>query len=144
MAVRGWPEVNLKIEADKCRRILVVDDDESVLAVLRDVLIRLGQGYEIVTAGDGRDALAIVGQMRFDLVITDLMMPDVDGIVLTQHIRESTSDTAVIWMTAYGCHRVRAEAARLAVYCCLEKPVEVGRIRQTVREALELVECGND
>lgn len=134
----------MRMEADRCRWILLVDDDERVLAVLRDVLIGLGRGYEIVTAGGGREALARIGEMRFDLVITDLVMPDADGIALTQYVRETASDTAVIWMTAHGCHRVAAEAARLAIYCCMEKPVEVGRIRQTVREALEAVGCGKD
>jgi DNA-binding NtrC family response regulator len=143
-AAKGCPEVDLRMEAGKCRRILLVDDDKRVLFILRDVLIGLGRGYEIVTAGGGREALARIGEMRFDLVITDLVMPDVDGIAFTQHVRDAASDTAVIWMTAHGCHRVRAEAARLAVYCCLEKPVEVGRIRQTVREALEAVGCGKD
>ena len=121
---------------DTPKRILVVDDDERVLFVFHDALVRLGSEYEIVTARNGRTAQEKVRETPFDLIITDLRMPDVDGIALTEAIRAHHAGATVIWMTAYGCHSVRAEAARLAVYRCLDKPLEISEIRDTVREAL--------
>jgi len=118
------------------KRILVIDDEVNVLFVMQDGLMRLGDGYEIVTAQHGRAALDKIRAMPFDLVITDLRMPGMDGVELTEAIKGLNPDTVVIWMTAYGCHEVRAAAARLMVYACLNKPVEVAEIRRIVREVL--------
>ena len=122
------------------KRILIVDDDERVLWVLHDALVRVEDGYEVVTARSGREALHEFGKQPFDLVITDLRMPGMDGVELTRAIRALDPGAAVIWITAYGSHEVRDELARLAVYDCLDKPLEIAEIRQVVREALEATE----
>jgi DNA-binding NtrC family response regulator len=119
------------------KRILVVDDEVNVLFIMHDALIRLGSEYEIVTAQNGHEALGKVRAMPFDLVFTDLRMPDMDGVELTEAIKTVNPNTVVIWMTAYGCHSVRAEAVQLMVYDCLDKPVEVAEIWRIAREALE-------
>lgn len=118
------------------KRVLVIDDEVNVLFVMQDGLTRLGDGYEIVTAQNGRAALDKVRATPFDLVITDLRMPGMDGVELTEAIRALYPDTVVIWMTAYSCHEVRAAAARLMVHTCLNKPTEVAKIRRIVREVL--------
>jgi DNA-binding NtrC family response regulator len=118
-------------------RILVVDDDERVLFVLRRALLAFQNGYEIVSTQDGREALDRAKEIPFDLVITDLKMPGVDGIALTQAIRGLNFGTVVVWITAYGCAQVSDEATRLSVYECLEKPLRIEEIRRVVREALE-------
>ena len=74
------------------------------------------------------------------IVLTDLRMPGMGGIQLTEAIRALDSGAIVIWMTAYGCHKMRTEAARLSVHCCLDKPIKVGQIRQIVQEAFGAVE----
>jgi DNA-binding NtrC family response regulator len=122
------------------KRILVVDDEANVLFIMHDALIRLGNEYEIVTAQHGHEALGKVRTMPFDLVFTDLRMPDMDGVALTQAIKTVNPNTVVIWMTAYGCHSVRAEAALLMIYDCLDKPVEVAEIWRIAREALQSTE----
>jgi len=121
-------------------RILIVDDEERVCFVLRRALARMSNGYEVVTAQDGRDALDKVKATRFDLIITDLRMPGMDGVELTEAIKAVDASTVVVWITAYGCHKVRAEARRLSIYDCLDKPLKVTRIRQIAREALESAE----
>mgnify|MGYP001225599899 CR=1 FL=1 len=118
------------------RRILVVDDERSVLLVTHRTLVRLGDGYEVVAAQNGREALDRIREAPFDLVITDLKMPEMDGVALTEAIRELCPDTIVIWMTAYGCGSLMDAAARLMVYGCLEKPVEVAEILRMARKAL--------
>lgn len=122
---------------DRRKRILVVDDELNVLFVMHDALTRLGDEYEIVTAQNGQEALDKIKTVSFDLAITDLRMPGLDGVELTEAIKALHPSTVVIWMTAYGCHNVKDEATRLAVYACLEKPVEVAEIWRVVREALE-------
>jgi DNA-binding NtrC family response regulator len=125
------------------KRILIVDDDERVLWVLHDALARMEDGYEVVTAQSGREALHEFGEQPFDLVITDLRMPGMDGVELTRAIRALDPGAAVIWITAYGSHEVRGETVRLAVYDCLDKPLEIAEIRQAVRNALQATEGQN-
>jgi DNA-binding NtrC family response regulator len=96
-------------------------------------------GYRVVTAQDGTEALRMVTAQPFDLVISDVRMPGIDGIELVEAIRASKLNTAVIWVTAYGCHRLQAESDRLNVYCCLDKPLRIGEIRQAALEALETI-----
>ena len=118
------------------RRILLVDDDTRVLFVLGETLGTLGDRYEIVSAENGQSALAILRETHFDLVITDLRMPDMNGVELTEAIRALSPTTGVIWMTAYDCRTLVDQAARLEVFRCLDKPLEIDDIRDTVREAL--------
>jgi DNA-binding NtrC family response regulator len=119
------------------KRILVVDDEEHVLFTLRHTLARLGDEHEIVTSSSGHDALTQAQDGPFDLVLTDLRMPEVDGVALTEAIRVRQPGAIVIWMTGYGGPAVSAEAQRLGVYRCLDKPLEVSEIRSVVRQALE-------
>jgi two-component system response regulator HydG len=121
---------------DLRKRVLVVDDEVNVRFVMHDALARLGGEYEVVTAQNGHEAMEKITAMPFDLILTDLRMPDMDGVELTEAIRASHPNAVVIWMTAYGCHHVRAQAARLRVYDCLDKPVELPEILRIAREAL--------
>jgi CheY-like chemotaxis protein len=123
-------------------RVLVVDDDDWVRFVIRRALEDLGDEFDIATAGSGNDALALFGEGEFDLVITDLRMPGMDGIQLTEAIRDLDPRAVVIWMTAYICHDAEREAVRLGVDMCLEKPLEVGEIRSSVLAALNRADAG--
>jgi CheY-like chemotaxis protein len=118
------------------RRILVVDDDPMVLFVFHDTLKDLGNAYDIVATQSGLKALDQVQEEPFDLVITDLTMPDLGGVELTEAIRQASPDTLVVWITAYGCHSVAADAVRLGIHRCYDKPLEVDEILQAVRDAL--------
>jgi DNA-binding NtrC family response regulator len=118
------------------KRILVVDDDETVLFVFHDTLKRLGEEYQIVTAASGIEALKAFQERPFDLVITDLSMPDLGGVELTEAVKTLAPDTVVVWITAYGCHNVYSEAVQLGVYLCRDKPLEVDEILRIARDAL--------
>ena len=118
------------------RRILIVDDDPMVLFVFRDTLKDLGEAYEIVATSSGHEALNKIKDKPFDLVITDLNMPHLGGVQLTEAIRKTSPSTAVVWITAYGCHSRFVDAERLGVYRCCDKPLEVEDILQLAREAL--------
>ena len=115
-------------------KLLIVDDDHAVLNQLKWAL---GDEYEVETAQSGVEALSKFKEMGFDLVITDLRMADMDGVELTEAIRAWDPVAMVIWITAYDCHKMRAEAERLSVYRCLDKPLELPEIRAVVSQALE-------
>jgi DNA-binding NtrC family response regulator len=121
----------------KHARILIADDDPGVLLILRTTLERMKNGYEIVATRDGTEAFHTITAQPFDLVITDVRMPGLNGIELVEAIRTSKLNMAVIWITAYGCHRLQEECDRLDVYRCLDKPLKIGEIRQADSEALE-------
>ena len=119
------------------KRILVVDDDPMVLFVFRDTLKDLGDAYEIVATQSGLEALHEIRETPFDLVITDLTMPDLGGVQLTEAIGQTRPDTIVVWITAFGCHSVSLDAARLGIYRCYDKPLEVDEILRITREVLD-------
>jgi len=118
------------------KRILVVDDEDKILFVLRRALARLREACQVETAQNGRQAFEMALNAPFDLVLTDLQMPDMDGVALTEALRELKPDPAVIWMTAYHCCAKAEEMKRLGVCCCLDKPIEIGEIRRIVSETL--------
>jgi len=102
-------------------RILVVDDEKIKRVTLADDLG--SQGHDVVTAADGAEALRRLDLERFDLVVTDLKMPGIDGLELLKHIKHGRlADVAVILMTAYGSIPVAVEAVKLGAYDFITKP----------------------
>lgn len=81
-------------------KILLVEDELSVRRSICEVLQRVG-GYEVHEAGDGLEALELLKSRKFDLVITDYIMPRVDGLKLLEHIRAKCPETRVIFMSGY-------------------------------------------
>ena len=93
-------------------RILVVDDEKIKRITLADDLS--AEGHEVVSAADGEDAWTQLQTAQFDVVVTDLKMPRLDGIDLLKRIKQGRmADMAVIMMTAYGSIPVAVEAMRL-------------------------------
>jgi CheY-like chemotaxis protein len=119
------------------QRVLIVDNEAKILFVLERVLDTLGSECQVVCSGNAREALKLAQESRFDLVLTDLEMSQMDGITFTEALRALPYDPVVIWMTASCCRMASVDAKRLGVHRCLDKPIEVGEIRQIVREALE-------
>ena len=116
--------------------ILIVDDEERVLFVLQNALKKLEEAFEVMTADTAEDALRKLDDVACDLVITDLIMPDMDGLEFTRRVRARENSPKVIWMTAYGCHSFAGDVDELGVFRCVEKPLEIGQIRQLARDAL--------
>jgi two-component system, NtrC family, response regulator PilR len=116
-------------------RILVVDDDRGMQDVLDIMLSRAG--YKVATADDGAVALDIIGKKKFDLVITDLKMPRVDGIELLKGIKETAPGTAVILLTAFASGETALAAMREGAYDYVEKNFNVEDLLAIVRDALE-------
>jgi DNA-binding NtrC family response regulator len=122
------------------KRILIVDDDEKLATLLQEGLRALGEGYDVVTAGGTDEALAKVSKRPFDLVITDLMMPEVDGLQLLEALKVINPSMVTVAMTAFDSGEIRAKAESFGVYRYLAKPFSVQEFRQCVMDALQEAE----
>ena len=120
---------------DDPANILVVDDDEETVTLLREILSK--EGYNVDTAADGKIALDKIGSRPPDLVISDIHMPDLDGMSLLAELRVRFPDVPVILMTAYGSLKTAVDGLRSGAFDYLSKPFIVDDIRLVVRRALE-------
>ncbi len=116
-------------------KILVIDDELIVCRSCQRVLAKAG--YDVSTTQYPRDALKRLQEDSFDIVITDLMMPEVGGMDILQAVKEENSDTEVIIITGYGTIRNAVEAMRLGVYDYITKPFTPKELISTVEKAIE-------
>jgi len=116
-------------------RILVVDDEQSMREFL-DILLER-EGYRVDVAESGEAALALLQGTSYDLVITDVKMPGLDGLALLARIRELSPDTAVLMVTAFSTAEHAVEAMKLGAYDYIAKPFNVEEIKIIVRNALD-------
>jgi len=123
--------------AKAASKVLVVDDEETLTWSMTKTLAKDTGKYEIIIANTGTDALHILEQGPIDVVVTDIRMPDINGLDLLSRIREKYPSTKVIIMTAYGSPEVYKEATRRGSYYYLEKPFEISDIRTIILKALE-------
>ena len=120
------------------KKILIVDDDQDICETLSDILDE--EGYDVVTASDGQEALEKIRQGSFNLVITDIKMPIMDGMALLKEIEKSHTDIEVIVITSYGNEGQQVEAARLGAYEYLNKPLNLDQLKNIIVRALQLEE----
>jgi len=120
------------------KSILVVDDEQ----VLRESLVELfdSEGYEALSAGDGKEALQVAVDRPIDLVLTDVRMPEMDGIELLQRLQKVAPETPVVILTAYGTVETAVEAMRKGAIDYLLKPVNFDDVLLTVSRALQVGE----
>jgi signal transduction histidine kinase/CheY-like chemotaxis protein len=123
--------------ASKTGKILVAEDDPEARELL---VLLLGTGdYSVIAAADGVEALGLLRTEQPDLLITDIVMPRMDGYELVRQLREdsSTAKTPVIFCSAsYHEREVRAMARSLGVFTTLAKPYDITAVRSTVHQAL--------
>jgi CheY-like chemotaxis protein len=115
-------------------KILVVDDEEIVLFLARDALE--GAGYEIKVAGGGLQALEMIEKEYFDFILTDIRMPECDGLELARKAREINSSIGVIFMTGYANLNTAKDAIKEGAFDYIMKPFELNEIRQAVKNAV--------
>lgn len=115
--------------------VLVVDDN----AAMRDTLVRIltSEGYSVVAAGDGREAFSALAEHAFDLVITDVQMPDVDGVELLRSIRQTDTSTSVLLVSGAPNLDMAIEGMKLGATDFLVKPVDPSAIAERVAHAVE-------
>lgn len=115
-------------------RILVIDDEEIVRISCRKCLTP--EGYEVDVAPNGAEGLRLARENHYDLILTDLKMPDIDGMEFLMTIKETQPDAKVIMITGYSTLEHAEEAARLGAYNYIEKPFTPDTLIAAVREAL--------
>jgi signal transduction histidine kinase/DNA-binding response OmpR family regulator len=116
-------------------RILVVDDEKNVLSTIQAILQE--DGFEVDVAHDGKPAIQAIRARHYDLVLTDLKMPEVDGLEVLAEARKSSPNTVTMMMTGYGSLPSALEAVQLGAYDYLLKPMEVPELKQAVKRGLE-------
>lgn len=115
--------------------ILVVDDKEQMREVLRKFLAH--EGYQVETAASANDALACLAAARFDLILSDIKMPGMDGIELLEQVRSHNAETIVILMTAFGSIEAAVSAIKRGAADYVSKPFEIDDVLLRIKRALK-------
>ncbi|MGH9946884.1 MAG: sigma-54-dependent transcriptional regulator [Pyrinomonadaceae bacterium] len=115
--------------------ILIVDDEQSFRQVLK--IVFEADGHSIQTAANGREALVVLDAEPIDVVISDVRMPDMDGIEMLRAIRETLPDLGVIFMTAHASVETAREAFKLGADDFVEKPFDNEELKLIVKKTLE-------
>jgi diguanylate cyclase (GGDEF)-like protein len=115
-------------------KILIVDDEEKIRRSLSGLL--QDNGYDVVTAGSGSECLQIMSAQDFDVVILDIVMPEMGGIEVLQRIKEKYKDTEVIMITGYADKEKAIATFRLGAYDFIDKPFESREILNTIANCL--------
>src|SRR5512145_1324577 len=116
-------------------RILIVDDEPSMRDMLRIVLRR--DGYDVVVAGNGAEAIAILEKERVDLLLSDIRMPDVGGVDVLRAAKNVNRDIIAFMMTAFASTDSAVEAMRLGAVDYFTKPFNMDELRLKVRQQME-------
>lgn len=128
--------------SQETRKILVVDDEPIVTRSCERILC--AEGYDVETTGSGRRGLAMAREGDFDLLMTDLKIPDLDGMTIVRSIRRLRADIPVVVITGYGTPETAAEARDLGVAVYIEKPFAPSEITDAVLHAWEHAEAAAD
>jgi two-component system, response regulator, stage 0 sporulation protein F len=115
-------------------KILVVDDEEGARDLFNTILT--DEGYDVSLANGGEEALGLFKSNPFNLVITDIKMPVMDGLQLLQEIRKMGSKTDVIMVTAYGEVESYLKAMSLGAAEYINKPIRIKELKQIVHKVL--------
>jgi DNA-binding NtrC family response regulator len=108
-------------------KVLIVDDEENARIGLKKLLSR--EGYQVATVANGFEALEHLNQDAVDLVITDINMPEMNGLVFLRELNRSHPTTSVIMVTAYGGVESYLESMNLGAFEYLNKPVNLDELR---------------
>ena len=119
---------------DKCK-ILVIDDEDIVRISCQRILIP--EGYEVVTTRSASEGFKMLGEGCFDVVLTDLKMPDIDGIEVLRRIKEEWPDIEVIMITGYQTITTAVQAIKLGAFDYIEKPFTPDSIITAIAKAVE-------
>jgi DNA-binding NtrC family response regulator len=114
--------------------LLIVEDDSEMRDLLRKVLQK--EGYRVSLAADGHEATTAVGRIPFDLIVTDMLMPDDGGLELLQHIHETQPTLPVIIITAFGDWGSYSRALELGAAAFISKPLKMAELIGAIHSAL--------
>jgi signal transduction histidine kinase len=115
--------------------VLVIDDEESVATTIEAILTM--DGHQVTAVTSGAEAVRLLNEKRFDVVLTDLRLADMDGIDVLREVQRTSPETASIMLTGYASLESAVAALRSGAYDYLMKPSDVDELRATVNRAIE-------
>lgn len=121
--------------AEKMKRILVVDDEENARIALSTILTR--EGYDVASASNGYEALNYLRGKDVELIITDLNMPEMNGMAFLRELSRSHPASNVIMITAYGEVESYIEAMNLGAFEYINKPVKFEELNKIINKVLK-------
>jgi len=119
------------------KSILIVDDESRLLQSIQAGLRTCRENFSVLTALDGREAMAILADRQIDLVVTDLRMPEVDGFELLAHISQAYPFLPTIVMTAFATPEIEERISNAGSLVLLEKPLDFDRLAEAIIDGLE-------
>ncbi len=117
------------------KKALVIDDDVATLELMKFQLE--AEDFEVVTVERGQEGLKFVEEIEFDIILTDLNLPDFDGIEMVRRCKEISPDTEIIMITGYGSTDKTIEATKAGAFHYVEKPVEFEELLLLIEKAIE-------
>jgi len=121
--------------------ILLVDDDREFRKAMKRMFER--SGYSIDLAADGKEALDVLSKVTFDLIISDLRMPNLDGVELMGEIKRQGLDTPIVFLTAYGEVESYMDLMNLGAFEYVNKPIKGQDILDVAKRAIEAHDASN-
>lgn len=115
------------------RTILIVDDEE----VIRDLCAKALSGYRSLQAGNGLEALKVLENEAVDVILTDVMMPEMNGLELLQKVKEQSPNQVVVMMTGYGDKEIILRSLKHNADDFITKPINLLQLKTTIQKALE-------
>jgi DNA-binding response OmpR family regulator len=122
---------------EKSKNILVVDDDDAIRQMVETLLAE--EGYDVDSAANGEEAMRVVRQKPFDLVVLDIMMPVMDGWEVASRMlcEDKTRDIPIIFLTALSSYTDQLKGWRMGCFDYITKPFDIGLFMMRVRAALD-------
>src|SRR5687768_7996927 len=119
-------------------RVLIIDDEPSVRKSLAHIIRLRLHGTEVETSGRATEALTRIAAVDFDAIISDIRMPEMDGLTLLSEIRARRPDTPILLITGYDSRDLVLQALRLGAFDFLQKPPELDYLIAAVTRALRM------
>ena len=116
-------------------KILVIDDERSIRNTLKDILEF--EKHQVVLAGDGKQGLEAAQSENFDIIFSDIKMPEMDGIELLTLLKEKEIEAPVVMISGHGNIETAVECIKKGAFDFIEKPIDLNRLLITVRTALD-------
>lgn len=117
------------------KSILIVDDEIHVREGLSELLQQ--EGFHVETAGNGKEALALSVNKKFDLMISDIKMPEMDGMQLLDNVQKANPDIRVIMVTAFGDVQTYLKAMQLGAHEYINKPIKLPELKRVIATIMD-------
>ena len=114
------------------KKILIVDDDKDIVKIVTTMLE--GRGWDVTAAYNGREALDIVNQLRPDIILLDIMMPEMNGIEVLKRIKKIDAGTRIVMITAFGDVESYLDSMELGAYEYINKPFETDELLDMIEK----------